>query len=395
MSTNIFIDTSTYLSFYAVSNDDLDQLEKLVDLISEGRINILVTSQVQREWARNRDNKLAEAISNIEKISFKSPSIPRFMGEYSEVSEFRKALILAEKARVAAVARAKVEAVTATTNADKLIQRIFTTTGVEADDPTILALAQRRAALGDLPGKPGSLGDRLNWEHLLASHNTDGDLHIVSKDGDYFSPLDAKLPKYALYREWVEKKNGKLSVHHELKPFLASKFPQFNFKPDLRVRKDNEITTNFAASGSARRVDYWTAIREAAIKDFEQAENSDELERSIQNLEKLTPHLTEADLLRICKFASKSDVIHDYDGEEDIGIFFENIIPKIPHLLDKKEVEALEQTFDVEIHPEEFHIEEDPLLPDYGQMDLDLLDERVDEEMEGFSASAEPDDEPF
>jgi hypothetical protein len=395
MSTNIFIDTSTYLSFYSVSNDDLDQLEKIVDLIGEGRIKILVTSQVQREWIRNRDNKLSEAINNIEKLSFKSPSIPRFMGEYVEVADLRRALILAEKARISAVSRAKVEAVTATTNADKLIQRIFLSAGVQADDAKVLASAEKRMALGDLPGKPGSLGDRLNWEHLLASDITDGDLHIISKDGDYFSPLDGKLPKYALYREWVERKNGKLSVHHELKPFLVSKFPQFHFRPDPRARKDVDVTAIPDAPSYSRKIDYWAAIREAAIRDLEQAENSSQLEKAIQGLEKLIPHLSEADLLRICRFVSKGDAFHDYDGEEEIGIFFENIVPKVSHLLDRKDAEALDQTFGIEIHPEEFQIEEDPLFPDYGQMDLDLLEERVDEELEKDPVPAIASDEPF
>lgn len=68
---------------------------------------------------------------------------------------------------------------------------------------------------------------------------------------------------------------------------------------------------------------------------------------------------------------------------------------KLSHLLDKKVLEALEQTFNIELHPEEFEVEEDPLLPDYGQMDLDLLDERVDEEMESLPISSESDDEPL
>lgn len=66
MPVNIFIDTSIFLNFYTASKDDLDQLEKLIGPLSEGHINIFVTAQVEREWLRNRDNKLAEAIKIFE-----------------------------------------------------------------------------------------------------------------------------------------------------------------------------------------------------------------------------------------------------------------------------------------------------------------------------------------
>lgn len=397
MATNIFIDTSIYLSFYAVSNDDLDQLEKLVGLIAVGRIKIIVPAQVRREWARNRDNKLAEAIGNVEKLSLKSPSIPRFMWEYEEVAELRKAMALAEKARSAAVAKAKEEAGTATTNADKLIQRIFLAAGVGADNPEILALAERRMAIGDLPGKPGSLGDRLNWEHLLSSELTDGDLHVISKDGDYFSPLDPKMPKYALYREWVEKKNGKLFVHNELKPFLSSKFPQFHFRPESREKDSSTASAQFGTSPYYGARDRWTKSKDAAIRDLEQAHDAEGLEQAVQELEKFLPFLGEADLLRICKFAADSDVFHDFLEQDYIYTFFENVIPKIYHLLERKDIEALEATFNLELHPEEFQAaaqdEGDPLSPDYEQMDLDLLAEQVDEGIErGHFAPRRPSD---
>lgn len=377
MPTNIFIDTSTYLSFYAVSNDDLAQLEKLIDLIAGGHVKILVPSQVHREWARNRDNKLAEAIGNIDKLNFKAPSIPRFMWEYSEIATLRKALSAAEKARVEAVSKARIEASTATTNADRFIQRVFSAAGIEADDPRVFQAAQMRMAIGDPPGKPNSLGDRLNWEHLLASELTDGDLHIISKDGDYFSPLDGKSPKHSLHREWIEKKNGRLFVHLEIKLFLSSKFSQFHFRPDTQseVKFERYAREKENSLGAAKVL--WVGLKEACFRELENASNSEGLEVSVKELEKIFYHLGESDLLRICKFLIKTDLIQDYDGDKDIKPFFENIAIKVSHLLDREEIEALESVFDIELHPEEFGQDGDPLIPDYGQMDLDLFDEEI------------------
>lgn len=390
MSTNIFIDTSTYLSFYAVSNDDLEQLEKLVDLISDSRVKIFVTMQVEREWARNRDNKLAEAIGNLEKISLKAPSIPRFMWEYAEVAELRKALSAAERARTQAIAKAKSEAGTATTNADRLIQRIFAAAGVEPDDDKVFSAAQRRMLIGDPPGKPNSLGDRINWEHLLASKLTGGDLHIISKDGDYFSLLDPKMPKYSLYREWIDLKNGKLFVHLEIKQFLSSKFPQFRFKSENQPEKKTDALHRYDRNERLEVASPIAALKEAALKNLENSSNSEELEGAVKAIQRLLPHMGEGTLLRICKFAINTDLIKDYDGYEEIIPFFVRVIPKVSHLLDRKEIEALEMIFDIEIHPEEFHTEDDPFIPDYGQIDLDLLDQRVDD-LQGLVTGAEDD----
>ncbi|MGH1590537.1 hypothetical protein ACRBEV_22050 [Methylobacterium phyllosphaerae] len=108
---------------------------------------------------------------------------------------------------------------------------------------------------------------------------------------------------------------------------------------------------------------------------------------AIQGLESLLPHLGEADLLKICKIAINTDVFHDFLRDNYLYVFFENTIPKVFHLLDRKEIEALETTFNLDIHPDEFQENDDPLVSEYGQAYLDLLDEQIDKDVEASKSA--------
>ena len=57
----IFIDTNVYLKFYHYSNDELEELRKLIVLIEQGEILLYVPSQVFNEFTRNREVKIADA----------------------------------------------------------------------------------------------------------------------------------------------------------------------------------------------------------------------------------------------------------------------------------------------------------------------------------------------
>lgn len=47
---NIFIDTNVYLKFFHYSNDELEELRKLIVLIEQGEINLIIPRQVYNEY---------------------------------------------------------------------------------------------------------------------------------------------------------------------------------------------------------------------------------------------------------------------------------------------------------------------------------------------------------
>ena len=134
-------------------------------------------------------------------------------------------------------------------------------------------------SLGNPPGKPGSMGDRINWEILLEQVADSTDLHLISKDGDFGSPLLA-APNGYLIDEWQTKKGGNLALHDQLKPFLAQHFPQIQLAIDVEKRVAIErlinsgsfAMTHGAISGLQPFVDVLTPAEIAELIDA--AENN-------------------------------------------------------------------------------------------------------------------------
>jgi len=50
---NLFIDTNIYLAFYHLTSDDLEQLKKLLAVISSKKANVYLIEQVIQEFKRN------------------------------------------------------------------------------------------------------------------------------------------------------------------------------------------------------------------------------------------------------------------------------------------------------------------------------------------------------
>ena len=68
---NLYIDTNIFLSFYHLSSDDLEELNKLTVLLDQNRLTLYLPKQVVDEFRRNRDSKIADAVNKFkaEKLS--------------------------------------------------------------------------------------------------------------------------------------------------------------------------------------------------------------------------------------------------------------------------------------------------------------------------------------
>lgn len=73
---NLFIDTNIFLSFFHLTNDDLDELHKLTVLLENKQITLWLTEQVRDEFARNRENKISEAVKKLSEQRSK-PQFPQ------------------------------------------------------------------------------------------------------------------------------------------------------------------------------------------------------------------------------------------------------------------------------------------------------------------------------
>lgn len=221
---HLFIDTNIFLNFYTYPDDDDGVIDELLDNIDPNKIVLHLPKQVENEFERNRESKLHVAVTEFQSKKFPN-SIPNHMRGTEAAKNYQDALRNAEAAKKTLVANATGLALQNDLPVDKKIIEIFNKSQKYEEDDRIFKLAVERSQRGNPPGKGESVGDRYNWEVLL-EHVPAGDLYIVSKDGDYASPLanldkrSVKAKRY-LSEEWSRKKgDGSLHIYTTIKSVI-------------------------------------------------------------------------------------------------------------------------------------------------------------------------------
>lgn len=218
---NLFIDTNIFLNLYEYSNDGVEELDKLVAEMNAGGIDLHVPKHLLNELERNRESKLKNAAAEFQRATFPE-KVPRHMLGTQGAKDYADAVKKAKEARKVLVGTANAHALQKKLNIDIKYAELFDKATQHPEESDTFALAMERMHKGNPPGKSGSVGDQYNWETLLKAL-PDEDLHIVSADGDFVSPLgDQDRPLAFLEREWSERKDGAgLFVYKSIKQFLS------------------------------------------------------------------------------------------------------------------------------------------------------------------------------
>jgi len=229
---NIFIDTNVFLSFYHFSNDDLEELKKLGVLLEKGKVKLFLPEQVIQEFRRNRENKIADALKQLreQKLDLR---FPQFCKEYDEYENLRQLQRTYSKVHAELIQKAIADVQSQNLKADKVIQDLFIN-GIEIPvDDSIKELARMRMAVGNPPGKNGSLGDALNWEVLLIKIPDDEPLYFITDDKDFSSPIDSSIFNAYLSQEWRERKDSEIFYYKSLSEFFKEYFPKITLASEL------------------------------------------------------------------------------------------------------------------------------------------------------------------
>lgn len=221
---NLFIDTNILLAFYRFTNDDLETLSKLEDIIVKThKIKLYVTQQQVDEFYRNRDGVIKQSVDS---MKVEKPILPKTFSEHSEYSS----AVRESRELVAKINKIKQDtmeqALKGSLKADSIVKNIFRSP--ISTTPDIIHKAKMRMDVGNPPGKNGSLGDAINWEVLLESvESTDilNEIHIISDDVDYRSALDESKIDTFLASEWSSKKFSSAILYRSLNDFFAKNFP--------------------------------------------------------------------------------------------------------------------------------------------------------------------------
>lgn len=310
----IFIDTSIYLTFFHYTSDDLEELKKLEAYLKQNKITLILTDQVENEFLRNRETKIADAIATFEAQKFPG-TYPHFCREYEEYPHLRQAASEYSKAKTILLDKIKSDIKSKNLGADKIIKNLFSLAKKIDLTKEIIDCSKIRYDRGIPPGKKKSYGDAINWESLLRSIPKSEELHFIAKDCDYDSEIDSNNFSEYLADEWKRTKNAEVSYYKTLSDFFGQHFPDIQLASE--IEKEPYIA-NLAESGSFAN----THLAIARLSKF----NS----------------FTDREINLILMAGTKNGQVYGISEDEDVRMFFNTLVSgrqtKIsPELLDDYE----------------------------------------------------------
>lgn len=298
---SLFIDANIYLRFYAYTDDDLLELEKLDALSDAGELRIFKNAQLEDEVARNRENKI-QASLDIFRKSGPNVQVPRFARHFPEAQQLLDVAKSLQKLKSELSQKITEEIASGELRADKLIKQILAKAEEIPITLKVLEAARWRQMRGNPPGKRVSLGDQLHWEALLSGVPNNETIYIVSMDGDFVSTLIPGQPNPRLAAEWEKEKAGQLHVYESLGAFARAHFSSISLPAD--VTKSSAIS------------------RLASSKSFESTH------KQIEKLEGVFDEITSEEAQIIFQAIIDNNQIRWIAEDEDVKEFYEKLYMK-------------------------------------------------------------------
>jgi hypothetical protein len=295
---SLFIDANVYLRFYAYTDDDLIELEKLQALVEAGQLRIYKNCHLEDEIERNRENKIVAALDTFKK-SAASAQIPRFALHFEEAQKLLELSKSVQKAKSELTKKISEEIGTGELRADNLIRQLLEKGEDLAVDNKILENARWRQIRGNPPGKSDSIGDQIHWETLLSSAEEGEDLHIVSLDGDFSSARDSSAANPKLVSEWKAKTGGALHVYGSLSQFAKSHFGNISLPSDVK--------------------------KSSAISKLVTTTNFENTHKQISNLEEVFDEITVEEALIIFQAMIDNNQIYWISDDQDVMNFYKKL----------------------------------------------------------------------
>lgn len=237
MSRLVFIDTNTYLSFYRLSNSDINEMQKMLHAMASRELKVLLTDQVVDEYWRNREGVIAEALKKFRQG--RAPNqFPRLVHGYDELREIRKLSADLDKLVVKLAEIVEAAAGDELLLADKLVAKVFQGAEVLPVTDQVLVAARSRFDRGNPPGKNQSYGDAINWECLVRRTSTGEDLFVISGDGDFSSKLRPGAISQFLSREWAAVADrGKIELFDTIGSFFKKYYPDIELEIEFEQNR--------------------------------------------------------------------------------------------------------------------------------------------------------------
>ncbi len=314
---NIFIDTNIYLTFYHFTNDDIEELKKIIVAIEGGKLKVYLPEQVVKEFKRNRENKITQALKILDeqKIPDRFPQLIKDYPEYRDLFTAKDNFISSKNILMA---KLKEDIKNKSLGADKIINDLFSKAIPIPTTGELLNKAKERSDIGNPPGKSSSYGDAINWECLLSNVGNEEDLYIIARDNDYVSPIDESLISTYLKDEWEEKKKSKVTLYSSLSEFFRSHFP------DIKLATEME--------------------KEIAISNLSTSSNFASTHKAIARLKQFTD-FTEPELNQIVDAGIENNQIFAIAEDDDVKEFYSDLVEERGEHIEDKKLEELQKIY--------------------------------------------------
>lgn len=194
MDALLFIDTNILLDFYRDRKSDVSM--KFLEQIEACRDRLILGSQVEMEYKKNRQHVILESLGKFGAPDWGKLSAPALVSETQAagmIDKHRKELVKQQK-----ILTEKIQAILERPGTQdevyKVLQRVFkhkSPYNLDREDKrrfAIRRLARKRFSLGYPPRKKSetSYGDSINWEWLIqCSIDSGKDVVIVTRDTDF------------------------------------------------------------------------------------------------------------------------------------------------------------------------------------------------------------------
>jgi hypothetical protein len=203
----IFIDTNIFLDFYRIQNANTSL--KYIEEILKHLDKIIITSQVEMEYKKNRQKVISDTLLEYNK------SIPNGVAPPLIVQDYKSTKALPDKIKSIIKSREQItkrlEKIIQSPDSDKVyvsLNKLFkfkSIINLDRDNTQrfrIRKLAYKRFILGYPPRKStdNSIGDAVNWEWIVdCSIRTSKHIIIVTRDTDF----GLRLNKELLLSDWL------------------------------------------------------------------------------------------------------------------------------------------------------------------------------------------------
>lgn len=314
---HVFIDANAVLTFYGLAQTELEELRKLAALVAAGELTVWLPDMTEAEVWRNRTKVLAEAVRPLKESRVKV-HFPGISESLPARNTLRNAVQAAQRAHSDLLAQIDELIYGRQLEADRVITELF---GQATRVPTgrLMQRARDRRDLRTPPGKGDSLGDAINWEALLQAVPEGQNIHLVTGDHDFRSPLGPHLHE-ALAEEWEEAKQATATLYAEIGDFSSRHFPQVRLASDVpKLRAIQALET------SASFTDTHSVVARLARYDLFSPEQAKLLLRN----------------------AAANSQVRWIAGDEDVRALLRRVIDAHRDHVDSNDVAVLEQ----EMHP--------------------------------------------